>query len=297
MEETEEKNYVKAGKILRETLEFARKTVKPGMKMLLAAESVEAKIFELGGKPAFPVNLSANNIAAHYTPAIDDESVVGEKDVLKIDAGVHIEGCIADSATTLDFSGEWGKMLEANQKALENALSIVKPGLEIRKIGKEIEETIRKAGFMPIQNLSGHTLEKFQVHAGVTIPSIDNNDSRELESGMAFAIEPFACNGKGFVKGTNIVEIYEMESRKALRNNFARQILDFVEKEYDTLPFAERWVVKNIPATQRKMALRELVSSGCLKTHPVLREENGIIVSQFENSMLITEGGEVKILI
>lgn len=296
MEKSEEKNYMKAGKILSEVLASARKAVRPGQKMLEVAEKIEKEIAELGGKPAFPVNLSANNIAAHYTPAIDDVSVIGEKDVLKVDVGVHVEGCIADSALTLDFSGEWGKMLEANEKALDNALSILKPGLQIGKIGEVIEETIKGAGFAPIRNLSGHSMEKFIVHAGITIPSIANNDPRELEEGMVFAIEPFACNGEGFVKSTNTTEIYGFEARKNLRNSFARKILDFVEEEYETLPFAERWIMKDIPLTQRKMALRELVSSGCIKTHPVLREESNVIVTQAENCVLISEG-EVKIIV
>ena len=60
--------WIKAGKIGAEVLNYAKSIAKPGIQLLDLAEQIEKKIAELGAKPAFPVNLSLNHIAAHYTP-------------------------------------------------------------------------------------------------------------------------------------------------------------------------------------------------------------------------------------
>lgn len=294
MAEKEEEKYVKAGKILKQAMEKAKKNIKTGQKLLEIAEEIEAHIIELvGAKPAFPVNLSINEIAAHFTPAANDEAVLNEKDLLKVDLGAQIDGFIADAAFSINPSNEHAKMIEASEKALENALAIAKPGIEIGKIGEEIEKTIRKFGFNPIQNLCGHELGEFKQHAGISIPNISKNDPRKLEEGHAYAIEPFATNGKGFVKESMQSEIFSLDEPKPVRNMHAREILEFVSENYKTLPFAERWIANakklKMPDFQRKIALRELLKNKCIQAYPVLKEENTKIVSQAETSIFIKE--------
>ncbi|MFH1255691.1 MAG: type II methionyl aminopeptidase [Candidatus Diapherotrites archaeon] len=293
-EETVEK-YVKAGKILKKVQENARKSIKPGQKMLEIAEKIEKEIVGEGGQAAFPVNLSRNNFAAHFTPSTSDEAVVGEKDVLKVDIGVHIDGFIADSAFTLDFSGENGKLLEASEKALQNALSMVKEGQEIGKIGAEIEKTIKSYGFNPIQNLSGHGLGQWVQHGAPTIPNIAKNDKRKLEDGIAFAIEPFATDGLGFVKEGVQAEIFQLDEPKPTRNKDSRKIIEFVDENYKSLPFAERWIAKELKLSDfaRKIALRELLKNKGISAFPILHEENGKLVSQAETSIILNNGSVI----
>src|SRR3989338_7138381 len=93
--------YKKAGSIAVKTITFARSFIKPGMLLLEIAEKIEAHIKKLDGSPAFPVNLSINEIAAHATPAYNDtETAHG---LLKVDLGVHIDGFVADTAFSLDL--------------------------------------------------------------------------------------------------------------------------------------------------------------------------------------------------
>jgi len=298
LSEKELKNYQKAGKIMRETQKFARKLIKPGMKMLEAADKIEGKIIELGGKPAFPSNLSVDNVAAHYTPSVDDETIVGEKDVLKVDLGIHIDGYIADAAFTLDFSNEQGKMVEAAEKALETAVSMVKAGAETKKIGAEIQKTIEKYGFKPVANLNGHGLGRYNAHAIPSIPNIAKGEDVFLEDNDVIALEPFATDGTGYVREVSHSEIFELEERKPVRDMDARKILAFVEKEYNTLPFAERWVAEKagVREFKRKVALRELLQRKCILAHPPLKEEEGKIVTQAETCIALYNG-EVHVLV
>ncbi len=291
MEKEEFENYIKAGKILKQVQLKAKKIIQPEMKMLEIAEKLEKEIFELEAKPAFPANLSLNNSAAHYTPSIGDETILKKTDVMKVDLGVQIEGYIADGAFTLNFSNDFAKMIEASEKALENALSIVKIGIPIGKIGEEIEKTIKGYGFNPITNLSGHGLEQYTTHAAPTIPNIGQNDDRVVEDEIAFAIEPFATNGNGYVRESNQVEIFSIDKVQPTRNLHARKILEFAEKEFETLPFAERWLQKiSLSEFQRKTALRELIQKKIIHMYPVLNESSGKIVTQTENTVVIHEG-------
>jgi len=298
MEKQEFEAYLKAGKIASKVKASAQKSIKPGQKLLEIAETIEKEIIELEARPAFPANLSINNIAAHYTPKVNDEATLLNSDVLKVDIGVHVNGFIADCAFTLDFSGNNSKLVEASEKALQNASSILKPGLEIGKIGEEIEKTIKSYGFNPVYNLSGHGLQAFETHAFPTIPNHANKDSKLLEDGMAFAIEPFATNGEGHVSESIDVEIFSIHEPKPCRNETARKILDFAEKEYKTLPFAERWIQNSLKLSEfsRKIALKELLQREILHSYPPLQEHHSKLVSQAETSIVINEG-QVKILV
>lgn len=290
--DSKEKNlYIKSGKILQAAKKKAKTISKPGKSLLEIAVEIEKFIESEGGKPAFPVNLSANHTAAHFTPSAQDTGVVGEKDVLKVDIGVHIDGFITDSAVTIDFSGEFGKMLEAAQSALENALSKAKFDFPVGKIGEEIEKTIEKAGFKPISNLSGHGILQWEAHASPSIPNVGTPDERVLEDGFVYAIEPFATNGEGFVREGFGAEIFGLEKKLPVRNTDARKILGLIEENYHNLPFALRWLSKLKQSEfAQKVALRELLQKKCIHSYPVLNEVHGKIVTQAETTILVEEG-------
>ncbi len=297
MDKKMRENHLKAGKILHEVRQKAIKSIKPGQKLLEIAESIEKDIIDATAATAdggigFPVNLSMNNVAAHFTPGIADESVLEENCILKLDIGVQVNGRLADSAVTLDFSGEYGKLLEASYTALQNAISVLKIGLPISKIGAEIENTIKKYGFKPVRNLSGHGLGEYIGHAPPTIPNIDNRDSKKIEEGMAFAIEPFTSTGEGFVREGNLTEIFALDHPKPVRNIYARQILKNVEEKFKTLAFAERHVAKDLSEFNRKVAMRELLSNKCLHAYPILKESEGVMIAQFETDFLV-DGEEI----
>ncbi len=293
MDETIAKNYILAGKILRELHKKARKMVKPGVKLLDIADSLEKEITDIdkSAGPAFPANLSANDEAAHYTPAVNDARVVGEKDVLKVDLGVQVDGYIADAAFTVDLSGEWGKLVEASEKALQNAVSTVKVGMEVGKVGQVIEDTITSYGFKPVQNLCGHGLDQWTPHSNPSMPNVGLKNSRKLEEGMAIAIEPFATNGRGLIHEGGVTEIYGLVEGRAVRNLEARKIMEFIWENYKTLPWSERYVHNSLkfPDFKRKVAMRDLMVKGCIRPYPVLLEQKGAFVAQTETCMLLKD--------
>ncbi|MDO8633772.1 MAG: type II methionyl aminopeptidase [archaeon] len=290
--------YIKSGSILSSALKLAQKNVKEGTPLLGLCEKIEKFIEDEGGKPAFPVNVSINHIAAHFTPSFDSKEVFSDHDVAKVDIGVHLDGCITDSAVTIDLSGEFGKMLEASEGALESALSAAMPGIGVGKLGETIEKEIKKKGFKPVQNLCGHGIEEWVAHASPSIPNTSSKDARELEPGKVYAIEPFATDGEGLVHEGVQAEIFGFDEKKPLRSMTGRKISDLVEKDYKGLPFAERWLVKKMKMSdfERKTALRELLQKKSIHAYPVLRELEGKIVTQAETTILV-EDKDILVLV
>ncbi|MEM4244976.1 MAG: type II methionyl aminopeptidase, partial [Candidatus Nanoarchaeia archaeon] len=236
----------KAGKIAAEVLEFGKKLVKPDVLLLEVAEKIDEKIISLGGKSAFPVNISINHIAAHYSPYPDDKTSFQQGDVVKLDVGVHIDGAIGDTACTIDL-GDNKDLVEASEKALQEALKMFVPGTKIGEIGKVVQNVIKEYNFVPIINLTGHQVEKYNLHAGIVIPNYDNGDPRVLKEGQIFAVEPFATNGEGKVIEGKPSSIYKLATIKQVRDQKIRKMIQFIAEEYHELPFAKRWVVKKFP--------------------------------------------------
>ena len=291
-----EKNFAEAGRIAGSILREVPKLALPGESFLDIAESLEKMIIDAGGRPAFPANISINDIAAHFTPELDNKTLVGETDVVKIDIGVHIEGCIGDTALTVDLSGEQGRLVEASEAALAAAISMMKPGVRVGKIGEEVEREITSRGFKPIENLTGHKIEPFALHAGVEIPNIKSNASYELQEGDIFAIEPFASAGSGRVADTTQVEIFSLQSTPKLRMKYSRELLTHIVHNYFSLPFAERWLSGVFKSRLTlSSSLRELLNSGALHPYPVLRDTGRGLVAQREHTVMI-EHDSAKVL-
>lgn len=283
--------YIKAGKIAASARDFARDLVKEGTRALDVAETTEAFIKKQGGGMAFPLNISVNDIAAHYTPITNDTLVFKAGDVVKIDIGVEVDGYIADTAFTVVVgpSPEKQKMVAAIEKALDIALKIIKPGINIGKIGAAIEKEITAAGFKSIRNLSGHLLERFDVHAGLTIPNIKVETDEVLEEGMVVAIEPFLTDGAGMVKDSDKGMIYLFLEERPVRMLEARKILKIAADDFKGLPFASRWVAGKFSPVILEAALRQCVAAGALHKYNVLREAASGTVAQAEHTVIVLE--------
>jgi methionyl aminopeptidase len=283
-DETVEK-YREAGDILRTVLDETAQKIEPGVTQLEVAEYAEARIDELGGGCAFPVNISVDEEASHATPGRDDETEFGEEMVC-LDIGVHVDGYIADAAVTVDLSGH-DDLVEAAEEALEAAIAAVGPGVETGVVGAEIEDVIRGYGYTPVLNLSGHGVEQYDAHTGPSIPNRGTERGIELEVGDVVAIEPFATDGRGKVTEGATEEIFELQSERSVRNRQARQVLEQIAEEFGTLLFAARWVDN----ARADMALRRLKQARVLRGYPVLKEDDGCLVSQAEHTVIVTEDG------
>jgi methionyl aminopeptidase len=286
----------KAGKIAQEVKKYIKPKIKVDKNVFQLIESTESKIKELGGECAFPVNLSINNIAAHYTsPLKDDNLVINSGDIIKLDLGVHIEGYIVDTAFSINFNDEKSleNIIQSTEVAVEAAKMMIKPEINTREIGKKIEGIIKGFNYNPIKELGGHQIERWKVHGKKQVPELGSQGGDIIEEGDILAIEIFASTGRGSVHPTNASYIYEINpytGRVPLRRKTSKQILGFINKNYKTLPFAQRWLAKEFQIGVL-FGIEELVRTNKLKAHYVLSEEKGVYVSQTEETVLVTEDG------
>jgi len=280
--------YEKAGRICAEARAYGVSLIKIGASNLAVSKAVDAKIIELGGKIAFPTQISCNHIAAHFCPDPDDNDTFKEGDLCKLDLGVHLNGYIADTAISVDLSADkrHAKLIAASKDACDKALEIAVPGTQLREIGKVIADTIRAHGFQPIVNLGGHGLSQWNLHDSPSVPNYDNADTEVLTEGMVIAIEPFATDGVGSVREADAGNIYTFLGKKPVRGMYARAVQDELAR-FEGMPFTTHQLKTG--HKQAELGIKELLQAGALDAHPPLIESNKGIVSQHEHSVIVSK--------
>jgi len=282
-----------SGKILRETREEMKLFVRENMPIIQVCEKAEALIREKGANPAFPCNVSINEVAAHYTSPPNDVQRIPEKALAKVDIGVHVDGYVTDTACTVCFNPEYKSMQSAAEHALKVAIDNIHSGMSTSKIGEIIEKSIRNRGFKPIANLTGHSVGRYLVHAGISIPNVAQISLAKVKAGEIYAIEPFVTlpDAVGRVENSSEITIFRLVKTKSVKNPYAKQLLKYIEENFRTLPFAERWLKSVVPADQHHEAFKELRKSKAVMGYPVFIEVSRKPVTQAEHTLLITESG------
>ena len=285
-------DFIEVGKITKKIKEESKKLIIPHQPLLDIAETIEQMILDEGLELAFPCNISINEVAAHDTPKTNDERELSENDVVKIDFGASLNKAISDTAYTIDLTGKHEKLLKASEEAFWNAIKAIKPGVKISEIGGIIEDTIKSYGFKPISNLTGHMIKRGLLHAGIDVPNVRNGIDYEFKEGDIFAIEPFATTGSGVVGDSDEVEIFSLNLPRPVRSRQARNILEYIIENKEFLPFSIRELNKQFKSRLLvASALRELVEAQVLIAYPILKDTGKGIVSQYENTIMVTEKG------
>ncbi len=279
-----------AGRVAREARTYGAEILREGISILEAVEKIEDFMRTKGCPPAFPTCLSVNDVAAHDTPTHKDDRVLRRGDVVKIDLGAQVDGYLTDTAKTVEIgTRNWTDLVRASEQALQAAIEVVRPKVPTRLLGAAIERTIESFGFRPIANLTGHSIERYTVHAGKSVPNVAEQGEDVLEEGDLIAIEPFATNGAGKVDGRKSGNIYRVVRVREIRPDATFQFLRTVQDTFNRLPFAERWCYR----LDRKAPahLARLLRSGLVYTYPSLYDVGHGVVAQSEHSMIVTGGG------
>ncbi len=282
----------RSGRISATVREHCKKMIRVGARVEEIARTAEAMIVELGGKPAFPAQLSRNHIAAHYCSPPDDTTTIEAGDIVKLDLGTQIDGYVTDSAVTIDLAaGEDSALVAASQTALENAIALMGPGACLMEIGGRIEDTIKAFGFNPVFNLTGHGVARFVIHCSPTVPNYRDKSAVRLRAQQTIACEPFACDGAGYIESKGKAEVFALKRRIKPKDKVPDNILAAVEYS-EGLPFARRTLLAAL-GTLREVddALRLLDRKGLLVEYPPLVEKNGVRVAQTEHTIFIHDSG------
>lgn len=275
----------KAGRIAANALQIGMDMVDDGVLLYDVAEEVEGYIRSHGAKPAFPCNLSINHVAAHYTPTSKDKSKFDTGDVVKVDVGAHIDGFVGDTAGTVEVrTKNFTSLIESSKRARDSVMEFVGEGCPINEIGRIVDASIQRDGFRPIRNLCGHQITQYTLHAGLSIPNVDDGNTDHVERGMVLAIEPFATNGEGLTDSAKPGNIYRVARELPIADPELKEFFDIMYEEVRTFPFSERCL--NDPKAGLK--LNKLVRHGILTSYNQLIEVRKGCVTQSEHTVYVT---------
>ena len=279
-----------AGRLARDALQFGKTLIENRKRMLDVTEKIESYVRKNGGELAFPTNLAVNNVGAHWTPSSKSKDIFRNGDVVKLDVGVHIDGYIGDNALTVEIETKnYEKMIEASREALNAAINVAVAGVNVGVIGHAVQDKIEQYGYRPIANLTGHRIKRYNLHSGISIPSVRERGGPSLTNGDIVAIEPFVTDGAGRVGGKRNSNIYHLRQIRKIRDEKATELMIEIKDRYKGLPFAERWLHEiQEDATKN---LQKLLRAGIISYYPVLDELGKGIVSQSEHTLLITNNG------
>ena len=296
-------SYLKAGKIVSDIRSEASKMIKDGTLVIDLVEYVESEILKTGAEIAFPCNVSINEIAAHYTSPANDETKFKAGDMVKLDLGAMVDGYIADSAITVIAEGNMDEnytqdeinlheeIVEASAAGLEAAIATVRAGVEVSKVGAAVHEAISEYRLNPIFNLTGHSLEQNNLHAGISIPNYDNHDGFVLDEGQAIAVEPFATNGEGIVNDAPGHYIFAFLANKPFRMKSTQKVLKYIQNNHRYVPFSGRWITEEFGERRGNTALKQLSDAMAIYPYAPLREKKNCFVSQKEHTLIVEKEG------
>lgn len=281
----------RAARIAAAVRDHVAARAQPGARLIDLAREGHRLMERMGGEPAFPLQISRNEIAAHYCSPPDDPTVLEEGDVVKIDCGVHVDGYVADTALTVDLSadGRHAGLLEAARAALEAAVEVARPRLEVREIGRVVEEAIRSRGFEPVRNLTGHGVGRWRVHLPPQIPNVPSGGGRLPREGCV-AIEPFASTGRGLIEERGRPHVFMADRNLRKVRGADRDVLQTI-RAFKGLPFGSRDLLDRHPYRKVAETLNALAASGQLVSYPPLCDVEGSWVAQFEHTLYVSEKG------
>jgi methionyl aminopeptidase len=276
-----------AGRVAAAARDFGAGRIVAGARLADVCSEVEEFIRARGAHLAFPTQTSRNEIAAHYCPAPDEETAYADGDLAKLDVGVHVDGWVVDTALTVNVGErpENRRLVEAARAALEAAIALAGPAVPIRILSAAIEKALRGYGVRPMQNLCGHHVGRWSVHAPPPVPNRPDDGDERLAVGATLAIEPFATEGLGLVGEIGQPEVFRLLPGPDDLGDVASDVAAAL-REKNGLPFSRR-DLRDFARPDVEEALGTLVRRGRLHAYAPLVETSGKMVAQAEHTIYV----------
>ena len=154
--------------------------------------------YNAGGKIPYPgvVCTSRNEVIVHGIPRKND--MIADGDIIGIDFGTFTHGFCADTARTVmvgNVSPENRRLVETAQQALENAISLCRPGNRLGDLGHAVQSYVEERGFSVVRQFVGHGTGR-QMHEDPQVPNFGKpGTEKRLKTGLVIAVEPMVNAG------------------------------------------------------------------------------------------------------
>tara|TARA_B100000989_G_scaffold298157_1_gene286352 strand:+ start:265 stop:1251 length:987 start_codon:yes stop_codon:yes gene_type:complete len=282
--------------------------------LLTIVEFIEKKIEQesIIDGIAFPVGVSVNNICAHDT-CLDknDKRVFNlEKDLIKIDFGVHIDGIIIDNAFTYTRNPDLSLLVQASEEMVNTIISSVKRDVKITGLQAMADKLLENFNtehdteFVAISSLAGHQIDRYRIHANekqliYANNLVSGNSQERIKGDSYYAIEFFVSNGTSRfpeMDKDNITHFmvnynkYIRFRKMKIYNKNYDSVREIIVNNFKTLPFCQRFIQKNtnIQSKEINEILDYFFEQGILTKYPaVLDLDSDVCVSQFEHTIFV----------
>jgi methionyl aminopeptidase len=204
-----------------------------------------------------------------------------------------------DTATTVNVGGEpgvSGRLIEAARQALAAAIRALKPGLPVVEVSSAIEGAIEDAGFRPLDNLCGHGVGRYIVHAPPAITNTVAGATGRLPLRGVIAIEPFATTGRGKTGARGTAEVFRVPAGSEVRLGEAQLPAGLGDalRALKGLPFARRYFSR-FGDEAVAQAIERLERMRVIQSYPPLLELSGAPVAQAEHSVYLGPEGVIQL--
>lgn len=197
-----------AGRIVAETHELLRETIRPGITTLELDSIAEAYIKKSGAIPAFK---DYNGFPSSICTSINEQVVHGipgpialkNGDIIGIDIGAVYGGYFGDAARSYGIGNidkDTERLLKVTEESFFKGIEYALPGNRLSDISHSIQKHVESNGFSVVRDFVGHGIGK-NMHEDPQIPNYGMpNKGPRLVAGMALAIEPMVNQGRYAVK-------------------------------------------------------------------------------------------------
>jgi len=270
-------------------------------------------------KKAFPVGISKNYIGAHDTTLLDDTRTFNPlTDYVCIDFGIHEKGYIVDSAftwnprfiyglsnTEYDYNilpqriEKYNLCVDVSKEAVKNMTKLCRPDMLIYDIANETQEIIQSYdSIYGIPELTGHTIERWNIHGKKLIPSSTKicsffESNARIEENDVCALEVYITDSKEkvFMENINRTNHFNFNHpNKQMPCNITeitKNIITSLQRKTSLfLPFSQHYL-QSYTKTQWNYMINECYANKLLTLYPPVIVKEGHIITQTEDTVYV----------
>lgn len=200
-------------RIVAETLQLVKSSVKPGISTLELDQIAEDYIRSNDAIPAFKGYSQAGSFdfPGSICSSVEDEVVHGipghrildEGQIISVDVGVLKNKYYGDAALTVavgKISDEKKELMKVTEESLYKGIEKAVAGNRVGDIAFAIQSHVEQNGFSIVRDLCGHGFGRY-LHEEPQVPNFGKkNTGTILREGMTIAIEPMVNAGDYRVK-------------------------------------------------------------------------------------------------
>jgi len=266
----------------------------------------KAKVEPSNKGVAFPMSISVNHVVGHNSPNADDEQLLEDGDVVKLDMGVHIDGFIAMVANTVMVSadgapatGRKADVMMAVAVAAEAALATIKPECSNKDVTAVIERAAAAFNVNVVEGVLSHQMKQHVIDGNKVILAKESAEHRveeeEIEELDVFAIDIIFTTGEGKPREVDELKTtiykHQVDQSYNLKMKASREVFSQVTSDHPTLPFS----LRQYDGTRTRLGMKECINHDLFVPYPVLEEKEGDFVAHAKFTVLMTEEGVQRI--